>query len=314
MKAPIVLFFPRAVLALPLLCGISLFGQQPAKLTAREIFYGDSNSSQTASQGQNKPVVKPVSNTTGQVQKKPLKKNDPEVAANHDSTDTSHSTPSGTDSHVHVVNAAVESKPLGLRVSLVKITNDGRTVEVDSDASFRPGDRLRLNVEVSDPGYLYIVNRGSSGTWTPLFPSADIPEASNKVQPGTKYQVPQGAYFTVSDPPGEEKLFVILSRNPELDMGTLASDMSQRDKTTPIQPTHHTQTDTQPNVKQYAVNLPPINDDAVNRLRTTYSRDLIIEKVDETTPGTQKEKAVYAVNPTAGADSKVVLDVGIKHR
>ncbi len=62
------------------------------------------------------------------------------------------------------------------------------------------------------------------------------------------------------------------------------------------------------------MNHPAINDDAVNRMRSTYSRDLIIEKVDDTTPGTQKENAVYAVNPTAGADSKVVLDVGIKHR
>ena len=65
----------------------------------------------------------------------------------------------------------------------------------------------------------------------------------------------------------------------------------------------------------YAVNQvnQPIDDAMVNRMRQTYSRDLIIEKVDDKTPGPQKEKAVYAVNTAGGPDARVVLDVEIKH-
>ena len=56
-----------------------------------------------------------------------------------------------------------------------------------------------------------------------------------------------------------------------------------------------------------------MDDASVDRLRTVYSRDLIIEKIDENTPGPQKEKAVYAAVPSGGPNARVVLDIQIKH-
>ena len=54
-------------------------------------------------------------------------------------------------------------------------------------------------------------------------------------------------------------------------------------------------------------------DDVIGRLRNTYARDLIVEKVDDDqTP--RKEKAVYAVNTTGSAESRVVADVTLKHQ
>ncbi len=194
----------------------------------------------------------------------------------------------------------------------------GQLAEVAPDTNFQPGDRLRLSLQVSDSGYLYIINRGSSGTWTQLFPSPDLPNTTNAVVPGATYSVPQDRNFVVSNPAGEEKLFIILSRTPELDIQSLTMDMSRREsgrtspqapaKEEPRVPAH------QPSPVTVAENLPPMNDAMVDRMRIMYARDLIIEKVDEQTPGTRKENAVYAVNPGDGSDTRVVLDAQIKHK
>src|SRR5262249_51869112 len=120
-----------------------------------------------------------------------------------------------------ILVSAITRKPLGVRLSILKTAQDGQTTEVAPDTSFQPVDRVRLNIQVSDSGYLYIINRGSSGTWTSLFPSAEAPNASNAVSPGATYTVPPDRNFVISDPPGEEKLFIILSRNPVMDAESL---------------------------------------------------------------------------------------------
>jgi len=48
--------------------------------------------------------------------------------------------------------------------------------------------------------------------------------------------------------------------------------------------------------------------------RDAWSRDLIIEKVDPNTNGDKKETAVYVVNPTGSADSRVVADLHLVHQ
>ena len=51
----------------------------------------------------------------------------------------------------------------------------------------------------------------------------------------------------------------------------------------------------------------------VERLRSDLkSRDLVFEKVDEEA-GDRKEKAVYVANPTGSGDSRLVVDVLLKH-
>ena len=73
--------------------------------------------------------------------------------------------------------------PLGLRYTLLKLV-DGRMVEVSPDSVFRAGDRIQVAVEANDAGYLYIVHQGSSGTWKPMFPSAEIEDGNNRVEKG----------------------------------------------------------------------------------------------------------------------------------
>src|SRR5437762_2841889 len=61
--------------------------------------------------------------------------------------------------------------PLGLRYTILKMNSDNSTTDVAPDMVFHSGDRIRFSVESNAPGYLYIVNQGSSGNWKPMFPS-----------------------------------------------------------------------------------------------------------------------------------------------
>jgi hypothetical protein len=52
----------------------------------------------------------------------------------------------------------------------------------------------------------------------------------------------------------------------------------------------------------------------MNRLRSQlYARDLVFEKVDESTPGDKKEKAAYVVNWNTAPDARLVVDLSLKH-
>lgn len=212
----------------------------------------------------------------------------------------------------YVTAASVEEElaPLGLRYSILKKAGAGQ-VEVDPKMIFRAGDRIRLRVEVNDTGYLYIIHRGSSGVWKPLFPSPEIEGGSNIVQAGRSYDIPPAHVFTFDEQAGEEKLFVVFCRQPEGDLENLVYELSGP-RTKPAAP-RPAPAAAEPKVL-LAQNMVDIQDDFVNRFRNAYARDLIIEKVDEETPGPRRETAVYAVSATAAADSRVVVDVSLDHR
>jgi hypothetical protein len=187
---------------------------------------------------------------------------------------------------------------------LKKAGNDA--VEVDGDTVFHAGDRIRLMVESNEGGHLYVVNRGSSGTWKLLFPAAEIKAGDNRIQPRTKYEIPSGYTFTFDEQPGMEKLFVVLSREPEPDLEKLIYSLGQGGGPvkTPAEGAD------KPKVLMASA---AFSDATIDRLRTAYARDLIIEKVDDDQPGSKKEKAVYAVNPKGGTDARVVADITLRH-
>ena len=88
--------------------------------------------------------------------------------------------PNKTQTTVPVVNVA--NVPLGLRYSVMKRDAAGKFAEVDQDATFRSGDRIRLKVDTNTTGYLYVVMQGSSGNWRLMFPSADVDGGSNRIE------------------------------------------------------------------------------------------------------------------------------------
>ena len=277
-----------------LLAGSTMFAQQEQearKFTARELFY-------SAVDAQTAPAQKP-SKAASKARPQPRTKTAPsgEAAAGVASAGQ---TPNGS---APVVNAAYRPKgpraALGLRYTILKKTGDGQA-EVNAESTFRAGDRIRLAVEANDDGYLYVVNRGSSGTWKVLFPSPEIKNGDNRIEKRVRYEIPSGYTFTFDEQAGEEKLFIVLSRQPAADLEGLIYSLSKGGQPAADQP-------------KVMLASAAFGDDVISKLRTAYARDLIVEKVDdEQTP--KKEKAVYAVNTTGSADSRVVADVTLKHQ
>ena len=82
------------------------------------------------------------------------------------------------DPESHFLKVSNEQRPLGLRYSILKQT-DNALNEVKPDTVFRAGDHIRLSVMSNQKGFLYVISRGSSGIWTPLFPHPESSKKSN---------------------------------------------------------------------------------------------------------------------------------------
>jgi len=311
----IVRFWVLVTIAFSFLLPAAASSQAERKLSAREIFYSAPTPPAAAKKTE---APKPPPARAAPQRARPEAEKPPQPVA---STQIDRpvappkppvSVPDEKEAEAKLVPAALTPErlvPLGLRYSILQRLEGAETIEVDPDAVFRAGDRIRLRVQVNDTGYLYIIHQGSSGIWRPLFPSAEIQGGDNRVEKGRSYDIPSGYVFTFDEQPGIEKLFIVLSRQPEADLEGLIYTLSGRETSAP-KPAKP-----EPGAKiLIAQNLAPIDDGLVSRLRNAYARDLIIEKVDEQAPGPKKEKAVYAVNTSRAHESRVVVDVRLNHR
>lgn len=197
--------------------------------------------------------------------------------------------------------------PLGLKYVILKKSGEDM-VQVPADTVFHAGDRIRISVETNQPGYLYIVNQGSSGTWRPLFPSTEVEDGNNHVDGFREYLLPPKSRMVFDGTRGTEKLFLVFSREPEPNLERMIYSLTPEPvRDAAPRPDSRTKT-------LVAANNPGIDDFTVGSLRNTHSRDLVIEDVDEQTPGEKKEIAVYVVNPSGTPDSRVVADLPLVHQ
>jgi len=174
----------------------------------------------------------------------------------------------------------------GLQYRILRVNGDGPDEEVDPQTVFRSGDRIRLSLQSNIDGHLYIIQRGASGNWTLLFPSAGINQGRNAVAAFRDYTVPSGQNaFRFDNQAGTEQLFVVLSRNGVAVLPTFVP----------------------PNAAG-----PPIQQAVVQDLQTSLKpRDLVLERVaDTTSPG---ETGNFVINNDAGADA-VTVSIELNHR
>ena len=220
--------------------------------------------------------------------------------------------PAVADRQAQAIPVGYSSAPIGLRYTLIKVSGD-RNEDVSADTVFHSGDHLKIAVEVSESGYLYIITQGSSGTWEPLFPSAAIENGDNRVLASRSYVVPAGYVFTFAGQPGTEKLFVIFSRQPEPEIDQLIYSLQNgatRPLAKPVEPKA-------PSPAFLLSSNKPIDNSVVDKLRDVYSRDLIIEKAettDQAKPAPQQDKSVYVVKRDGSAGARVVADIRLIHQ
>jgi hypothetical protein len=125
---------------------------------------------------------------------------------------------------------------------------------VPQNTVFRTGNILRFRLTSQLAGYLYIVDKGTTGETATLFPASDNPDASNRIEPGQSMVVPANGdgWFEVSGPSGFDTIYILVSADPIAIPPTAKSGQSQE--------APHNQTPPPPN-------LLPRCDDAIFKAR-----------------------------------------------
>jgi Domain of unknown function (DUF4384) len=197
---------------------------------------------------------------------------------------------------------------LGLRCSLLLRGPDKEYTEATPGAVFHSGDHIRLSLLANQSGYLYVIQKGSSGTWAPIYPPSSAGANAAKIDAGQLEMVPGGTRaFAFDQNPGAEKLYVILSRTPIDDIDRVIRNLSHGGVAPAAPPA-----DASPELEAKNV----ISNAFIQRLA---SRDLSL--VDEETVDSSSneahnaEKAVYVVAKKSDAQSsdQVVLSLDLRH-
>jgi hypothetical protein len=211
----------------------------------------------------------------------------------------------------HLVRSS-ESR-LGLRCSLLLRGADKEYGEVKPRTVFHSGDHIRLSLMANQAGYLYVIQKGSSGAWSPIYPPRNAGADAARISPGHLEIVPGGTQaFAFDQHAGEEKLYVILSREPVEDIDRVIRNLGHGGTPAPSAPPAPANDGSQ---VLEAANVIP--DAFVQQLA---SRDLSLvdeQTVDSSSTSDQDgEKAVYVVAKQEGRQSpgQVVLSIDLNHQ
>jgi hypothetical protein len=184
---------------------------------------------------------------------------------------------------------------LGLRYNVVLLHGKDKAEQIPSDRVLKEGDCFAIDMQANRSGYLYVLARQSSGSWTPLLPSPEMPGQRNELLPGKKVRIPSGYCFTVRNPPGKETLFVVLSRD-QRDFYELYESVKTKE-----------------NSPMAGANKV---DAAVQHLNERFgdSRDISVTRMAEPTRADEPRGAVYVVNTSVKPSASLVTKIEITHR
>jgi hypothetical protein len=106
--------------------------------------------------------------------------------------------------------AGDSAAPYKMEITLERMAgSEWRTV--DPGLVLDSGDRVRFRFRGNFDGYLYVMNYGTSGSYTLLFPREETGE-NNRVASGKEYLVPATeAWFRIAGPPGHDTVYWLVS-------------------------------------------------------------------------------------------------------
>jgi hypothetical protein len=294
--------------AIAILCAGTVSGQQS---TARNVFWSASDLVQVSEN----PAAKSAlgSDQPSAPRKKPAQ---PNVSHPKEHVDAVLVAKNGYGEQPQLVR--VSNEQIGIRYALLLRDSTGHYSEVSPSTIFHNGDHLRLSVMANQPGYLYVIQQGSSGSWSSIFPRRENDHASaenvNEIEQGRVYQVPNGkSAFQFDRNPGQEKLFLVLSRERISDLDSTIKSL--KDPAHPTQARPQQENSADPSQTLEAANQIP---DAF--VQSLASRDLSLvqeQEVDEPQNGDEAgEKAVYVVSKASYSKNEspqVVASVTLHH-
>jgi len=87
---------------------------------------------------------------------------------------------------------------------------------VPQNSVFRNGDILRFRLTSRIAGYLYVVDKGTTGQTTTLFPGSTTTGSQNRIEPDQTMVVPAAGdgWFEVSGPSGFDTIYLLVSSTP----------------------------------------------------------------------------------------------------
>ncbi len=195
---------------------------------------------------------------------------------------------------------------LGLRYNIVLTDpNTGNTTPADPDGNFHRGDCLQIEFFPNRSGYLYVIHQGSSKVWEPLLPGPSMPDESNIVKSYTSVMVPRDHCLEIADPPGEERLFIVLSRNPAdiYDLHEAIKNGQERQAQPAAAP---------PAASSGVLTADNRLDDAMGRVAQLESRDIKIKKIARPAKD-EPPQSVYVTNVSDTGSDNLILRIRVKH-
>jgi hypothetical protein len=201
---------------------------------------------------------------------------------------------------------------LAMRYHVLKKTGT-RFEEVDSDSTFTTGDVIKIRVALNSPGYVYIAQTGSGGTWTVLFPSG-ARDGDEILKPNLEVEIPKESFgFMFDANPGVEKLFVAASRQPIPDLKQAISvqkSLTVNGTKAPGPASSHEEPPVRGGGGSILMEPHRIADSRINDVRR-QAGDLVLQKIDD---ASTRSHAVYvSTRPNSNSDL-VVADLTLNHR
>ncbi|HKP73013.1 MAG TPA: DUF4384 domain-containing protein, partial [Pyrinomonadaceae bacterium] len=117
--------------------------------------------------------------------------------------------------------APSKPRPIGLGYTLFTVGDNGEAVRTDPAREFRTGEGVRLALESNTDGYLYIFHTENDGEPVMIYPDVRLGGGGNFVRAHVPFEIPSSKeaeetarWLVFTDPPADERLYVVLSREP----------------------------------------------------------------------------------------------------
>jgi hypothetical protein len=195
-----------------------------------------------------------------------------------------------------VAQAPRPDKYVGISYKLALMKANGDFAVVSKSHTFRTGDRVRLLVRTNNPGYLTILNVGSSGNTNVLF--------NDYVEGRTIYEIPRNTNFKFVGAPGQEKVLIMLSANPNPFGAPTGGAVMAQGPATPPPPSGSAALPPPPGPVADAGNLPPPPPMMLASLEG--SKDIVVEDDMKTGYAVISPKNGY--RPQAKGTKDIVLE------
>lgn len=139
-------------------------------------------------------------------------------------TVTMTNTNSGNANRASNQNSSVAFRPsqaIGLGYTLFRRDANGRSVRTEPSREFHNGDRVRIALEPSIDGYLYVFHTEGDGAPEMIYPDPRLDGGENWIEAHVPIEVPSSEemderlrWFAFYGNPGIERLYVVVSREP----------------------------------------------------------------------------------------------------